>query len=207
MSTQRSNYKSLSCGRRSLAACLALLAWVFTGSLAAAQELTDAHGFIPGIQLNTTTYLQSLDGRSEVYAALGTQLSLERSFPDRSTDIGVFADIELTTLQSSSYIQLLGGWASYQTGRWQLSASTAHYSSEQLSGIWIYAGKLQYELRPGHKLALTAAGALRGSQGPAIRLVYKTRLAGRVSVELSLGIGSNRPLDYGAKTSLAWNLL
>lgn len=207
MSTQRSKHTSLSRGRHSLAACLALLAWAFTGSLAAAQEQTGAHGFVPGIQINTATYLESLDGRSEAYAALGTQFSLERSFPNQSTDIGLFADIQLTTVPSSRYLQLLGGWASYQTGRWQLSASTAYFSSEQLSGIWIYAGKLQYELRPGHKLALSAAGALRGSRGPAVRLVYKTQLARRVSVALSLGIGSNRPLDYGANTSLAWNLL
>lgn len=207
MSTQRSNYKSLSCGPRSLAACLASLAWLITGPLAVADEQTGTRGFVPGIQIKTATYLESLDGRSENYGAVGTQLSLERSLPDYSTDIGIFADIELTTLRPSSYLQLLGGWAGYQTGRWQLSASAAHFSSEELNGIWIYAGKLQYELRPGHKLALTATGALRGSQGPAIRLVYKTQLAGRVSVALSLGIGGNRSVDYAANTSLAWNLL
>ena len=207
MSTQRSKNQSLYCGRRSLAACLAPLGWLFIGSLALAEERPVANVFVPGVQINSATYLESLDGHSEAYAAIGAQLNLDRSFANRSVDIGLFADIELTTLESSRYLQVLGSWASYQTGRWQFSASTAHFSSDQLSGIWIYAGKLQYELRPGHKLALAAAGALRGSRGPAIRLVYKTQFAGRVSVALSIGVGSNRPLDYGAKTSAAWNLL
>ena len=70
----------------------------------------------------------------------------------------------------------------------------------------IYVSELQFEARPGHKLALTAFGALDRSSDPALRLVYKTVVAGRASLSLSIGIGSHAIQDFGANTEISWNL-
>lgn len=188
------------------AACLALGAWTLSAP-ALADGFFATHQLQPEVQVRTATFLESLDGETQSYASIGSQLSIERTFLHQSVDVGLFADLELTSAHSGSFANLLGGWASYRTGRWQVSTTAAYFASDQLSGIQVYAAKLQFELRPGHRVALAAAGALQGGSNPAVRVIYKTHLANRASIAFSVGIGSNRQLDYGAATGLSWNLL
>ncbi|MGI9221747.1 MAG: hypothetical protein ACR2QS_12010 [Woeseiaceae bacterium] len=206
MATQQHSSGNRSYSRLSRAACLALCACTVS-TAALAEDFSATRQLLPGIQVRTATFLESLDGETQSYATLGTQLSIERTFLHQSVDVGLFADLELTSLRSGSFANLFGGWAGYRTGRWQVSATAAYFASDQLSGVEIYAAKVQLEFRPGHRLALAAAGALQGGSSPAVRVIYKTRLANRASIAFSVGIGSSRPLDYGAATGLTWNLL
>jgi len=160
----------------------------------------------PSLDASATSFYLYKDGKSTTYSALGTQLSLELSIPERPFSAGIFAEFELTTRRVDRYGQLLGSWASYRYGRWQLSTIGAHYDSNGSSGQWLYASKLQFEVRPGHKLALTAFGPIGRSSDPALRLVYKTVVAGRASLSISIGLGSQPLQDFGATTKFNWNL-
>lgn len=199
MPTQNSKHRLARLSASTRTASLTLVIWLLSDSVAMAAE--------PGVELRTATYFESLGGHSEAYASVGTQLTLAPSSSGRPVNVGVFVDLEVTSRRSNEYLQLIGGWAGYDIGRWQFSATGAYFESEQLNGIWIYASKLQFELRPGHKLSLTAAGAIKGRSDPTVRLIYKTRLSQNASLALSIGLGENRPLDYGAKTDFAWNIL
>jgi hypothetical protein len=186
---------------------LALLALLSTGSAALADDSGGEWRLDPGIQLQTATYFQVRDRHSQTYAEVSAQFSIDRHAPGRPVSGGLFAEFGLTSSAASSHEQIIGGWLSYQYGRWALSTTGMQYSSNQSGGLRIYASQLQFEARPGHKLSLAAIGTVESSSAPALQLVYKTRLAGRVSLSVNVGLGSNRQRDYGASTKFVWKLL
>ena len=204
MPVQRNTIGRRNCAARS--AGFALLCLAIIGPLAKADETAAAAGLRPALQIQAVTAVELADSRSNHMATVGAQFSLEHSAARIPLSSGLFADLNLSSQDGDPYFQVLGGWTSYSRGRWRLTSSAAHFSSTKADGLWIYMQKLQYELRPGHKIALTAFGRIHGDRSPALRLAYKTQLAGHFAVEISVGIGGNRPFDFGASSSLAWDV-
>lgn len=187
--------------------CLSvLLAATFAASLAHADEHIGQWLNEPALQLRAVSYYQFQHGRSQTHSEFAAQLSLERYAPDRPVSGGLFADIGLSTKTAGSHEQFIGGWLSYKYGRWRFSASAGQHYSSETNGLGIYANRLQFELRPGHKISLGAIGLIDSSSAPAFNLIYKTSVADRVSLTFNIGLGSNRMQDYGASTKLVWNL-
>jgi hypothetical protein len=69
----------------------------------------------------------------------------------------------------------------------------------------MHASKLQFELRPGHNLAVEAIGVISGGD-PAFQFVYSTNLTRHASLSIKLGLGSNRMRDIGASTKFVWSV-
>lgn len=158
----------------------------------------------PALELRTATYFDYSNGASAAYPAIGAELSLELSPPQRAIAAGLFVDYELTAGAQGDHAQLIGSWARYRYGRWKLSTVGAQLKSGDVSGLWVHASRLQFELRPGHQLSIAAIGAIGGD--PAFQLGYKTKLTERTTLSISLGLGSNRMRDFGASTKFVWNL-
>jgi len=183
---------------------LALLALPLLGTVVGAGE-NSAWRFEPALDIRTATYFEHSGGASKTYPAIGAELSIQLSSPEQPFTAGLFANYEMSTLAQARRTQLIGNWISYRYGRWKLSTVTAHFSSNQVNGLWMQASKLQFELRPGHKLAVEAIGAIRGG-APAFQLAYSTNLTRQASLSLKIGLGSNRGRDFGASTKFVWNL-
>jgi hypothetical protein len=184
---------------------VALLALPLLGSAVVADE-TRSWRPQPALDVRTATYFEYSSGTSMTVPAVGAELSIELSPPERPIAGGLFADYELTTSAAGNHSQLVGGWVRYRYGRWKLSTVGAHFKSGHVSGLWIHATKLQFELRPGHKLAVEAIGKIRGGGDPALQLVYNTNLSEQVSLSIKIGLGSNRMRDFGASTKFVWNV-
>jgi hypothetical protein len=183
-----------------------LLALPLLGPAVAADEPGEWH-LAPALDVRTATYFEYRGGAgSSTYPAVGAELSIELSSPEQPIAGGLFADFELTTSAAGDYSQLVGGWVRYRYGRWKLSTVGAHFKSGHMSGLWMHATRLQFELKPGHKLAVEAIGAIRGSGDPALQLVYKTNLTRQASLSIKIGLGSNRVRDFGASTKFVWNV-
>ena len=204
MSTQ--NESARNCRRGSITGVmlLALLALTLLGTEAEAAE-TSAWHLEPAFDIRTATYFEYSGGDSTTYPAIGAELSIQLSAPERPFTAGLFADYELGTLAQARRTQLIGSWISYRYDRWKLSTVTAHFSSNQVDGLWMQASKLQFELRPGHKLAVEAIGVISGAD-PAFQFVYSTNLTRHASLSIKLGLGSNRMRDIGASTKFVWNV-
>lgn len=173
---------------------------------AAAMEPATGWQLEPGFDLRMVTYYQSMAGASMTRAALGAHLGLELSSLENPLATGVFADYELAARDVQPHVRLLGGWARYRNGLWELSTSVAHYTAANTSGRWMYANKLQFKPRSAHSIALEAIGAINDGGAPTLQLVYDTDLTDRVSLCVSIGLGSNRLLDVGASTQLVWSI-
>jgi hypothetical protein len=183
---------------------LALLALSLLGTVAEAGE-TSAWRLEPALDIRTATYFEYSGGASKTYPAIGAEFSVQLSSPEKPFTAGLFANYEMSTLAQARRTQLIGNWISYRYGRWKLSTVTAHYSSNQVNGLWMQASKLQFELRPGHKLAVEAIGAIGGG-APAMQLAYSTNLTRQASLSIKIGLGSNRGRDFGASTKFVWNV-
>ena len=193
-------------GRRAVgAAWLLLFAWSLLDSEARADSLPGGGIWQPGVKISAASHIEFTRGRSASFSTIGAQFSLERSLPESPFSSGVFADIELTSQDSGSRLDLIGGWTTYGRERWQFATSTAYFQADQRGGMWIHANTIQYEPRSGHKFAIAAIGVFGSSRAPATQLIYKTTL-GHVAIALNLGIGGTRPQDFGASTKIVWNL-
>ena len=183
---------------------LILLGWSLLGSGARADGLPGG-GWQPGVRLSAATHIEFSHGRSASFSSLGAQVSLERVVPQSPFSSGVFADVELTSQDSGSRFQMVGGWATYGRGRWQVATTAAYFQPDERSAKWIHANSVQFEPRSGHKIAFATIGVIGSSRAPATQLIYKTKL-GRVAVALNLGLGGTRPQDFGASTKFVWNI-
>ena len=207
-----STYHRPKCDRRrgyAFAQIIAFLVLLVSLPLAstAVADAASVWQLAPALDLRTATYFDYKDGAgSTTYPAVGAELSLDLLPPERPIAGGLFTDLELTTHSAGEYSRLVGGWVRYRYGRWKLSTVAAHFKSGHVDGLWMHSSKLQFELRPGHKLAIQALGALHGGSDPALQLVYDTYLTQRVSISIKLGLGSNRMRDFGASTKFVWNV-
>jgi hypothetical protein len=188
------------------ASLVALVLLSRLGPAAAEENYAGAWRLEPGLELRMVTYYLREDGQGLTYPAAGAHLSVELSSPERPFAAGVFADHELAAQVERNDIRLVGGWVRYRHGRWELSSTGAHLASGHASGRWLYKNKLQFRPRPGHKVSVEAIGAIEGGGEPALQLVYATDLTRRVSLCVSVGLGSNRLLDLGASTEIVWGL-
>jgi hypothetical protein len=195
--------------RRRHGADASLLALVLLSRLAPAaaeENHAGAWRLEPGLEIRMVTYYLSEDSQDVSYPAAGAHLSVELSSPERPFAAGLFADHELPAHAERNDIRLAGGWVRYRHGRWEVSSTVARFASGHESGLWLYKNKLQVRPRPGHTFSVEAIGAVDGGGGPALQLVYATDLTRRVSLCLSVGLGSNRLLDLGASTKITWEL-
>lgn len=183
---------------------LAMLLLPLLGTVVEAEE-TSVWRLEPALDIRMATYFEYSGGASTTYPTIGAELSIELSPPHRQFSAGLFADYELGTLAQARRTRLIGSWMSYRYGRWKLSTVTAQFASNQVNGLWMQASKLQFELRPGHKLAVEAIGAIRGSD-PALQFAYSTNLTRHASLAIKIGLGSNRMRDIGASTKFVWNV-
>ena len=163
-------------------------------------------GWRPSVDLRVVTYVEYQDGANETRPALGAYVGLELSSTASPFAVGWFADVELPLRDAQQEIRLLGGWARYSYGRWEASSAAVHYDSPPAGGVWLYLNRFSFEPRPGHDFALEAIGALDGGSDPALQLVYETDVTPRISLCVSVGLGSNRLQDVGASTKFVWNL-
>lgn len=184
---------------------LVLLALSLLAPFAAADE-TGAWRLTPAIDLSTATYFEYSGHSSATYPAVGAELSVELSAPENPFSTGLFLDYELTSSAEGRYAQLGGGWASYRYGRWKLSSVAAHFKSGDMNGLWMHASKLQFSLRPEHRIAIEAIGVIGENRDLAYQLVYNTYLGERTSISLKLGLGSNRMRDFGAGAKFVWSV-
>lgn len=199
--------KSARNGRRSgfaRAKLLALLALPLLGTVVEAGE-DFAWRLEPALEIRTATYFEHSGGASTTYPAIGAELSIQLSSPERPYTAGLFADYELGTLAEARRTRLIGSWTSYRYGRWKLSTVAAHYASNRVNGLWMHASKLQFEMRPGHNLAVEAIGVISGGD-PAFQVVYSKNLTRHASLSIKLGLGSNRMRDIGASTKFVWSV-
>lgn len=173
---------------------------------AVAGEDAGAWQLEPGFDLRMVTYIEHKDGASMTRPAVGANLGLELSSTASPFAVGLFADFELPMRDAQQEIRLLGGWARYSYGRWDVSSAAVHYASGPATSVWMYLNRFKFEPRPGHNLALEAIGALDSGSEPALQLVYETDLTPRISLCVSVGLGSNRLQDLGASTTFVWNL-
>jgi hypothetical protein len=184
---------------------IALLVLPLLGTAVAADD-AGAWRLEPALAISTATYFEYSGGTSTTYPAVGAELSIELSSPQRPFATGLFANYGQTTSAEGKYAQLVGSWVRYRYGRWKLSTVAAHLKSGHVSGRWVHASRLQFEPRPGHKFAIEAIGVIGSGGDPALQLAYSTNLTGRTSLSINIGLGSNRIRDFGASTKFVWNL-
>jgi hypothetical protein len=160
----------------------------------------------PGVSLRSVTHYFYKEGRSTTYPALGASLGVEFVTPAPAFAAGLFADYELAMHRDQANIRLVGGWTRYRLGRWELSATGAHFATSRNRGLWMYMNRLEFQPRHGHRIALEAMGSMVHRGKPALQILYETDLTSRVSLSLKAGLGSNRLQDFGTSMHFAWNL-
>jgi hypothetical protein len=185
----------------------ALLALLPPASAAAAEGAAAAWRLEPGFDVRMVSYYLYEGGQAAVtYPALGARLDLELSSATRPYAAGLFADYEVATREEKSGNLFAGGWVRYRYGGWEASSSAVHFASRRTADKWLYSGKLQYRLRPGHKVALEAIGMIGAGGDPAVQLAYDTNLSERLSLTLSVGLGPSWLPDFGIRSKFVWKL-
>ena len=89
--------------------------------------------------------------------------------------------------------------------RWRANLTSAYVDPRAGAGHWLYAGNLRYRVAGEHWLGVEAWGRV-GAGSPDLWLAYEGRIAGFLSLRLSVGLGADGDSGTLARSEIVWRI-
>lgn len=197
----------ISTGRRRYArrqACLLVGVLAVAAAVAANAEGADAHWSAePTLSLAFADNAVWDADSSATYESLTGVLGVEISSARRSPRAGLFSAVRVTSGAEESDSLQAGGWASVDFSRWQARTAAMYLDPRNGAGHWFYAGNLRCRVSGDHWLGLEATGRAGGGR-PDARLTYEGRIAGFLTLRLSVGVDAGGRPEAAARSEFVW---